>query len=505
MLKRNLIANFIGQGWMALMSLAFIPLYIKYLGIESYALIGVFAILHAALMVLDMGMTPALSREIARFNGSISNAQSIRDLLRSMEVLGLCITILVASCVWAASGLLATDWLKAEKLPTGVVEKAIVIMGFVVALRFIENIYQNCLVGLQKQVTSNVINCTVATLRGLGAVGVLAWVSPSIEAFFVWQGIVSLLTIIILIIAVYQYLPALPQGGRFSWESLKNIRHFALGIMIITILSFLLMQVDKILLSRLLTLEHFGYYTLAALAANSLNIFAAPIDQAFFPRFSALVARDDQLLLKSTYHMGAQLVTVLVGSAAIVLMIFGDVVLTLWTHNIELTQKVTPLLIILSIGMLLNCLMHMPYQLQLAHGWTSLTIKVNAIAVILAMPAIFLVAPRYGAAGAAWVWVVLNASYVFFVIHIIFRRLLTTEKWRWYIQDVAVPLLAAVITAGIAKWSIPDGLGTVGQTVTLLLSSSLTLTVTALTAPLVRQQLYLYVTKMAKPYCVKKP
>ena len=67
MLKRNLIANYLGQGWAALMGLAFIPLYIKYLGIEAYGLIGLFALLQAWLSLLDMGMTPTLGREMARF------------------------------------------------------------------------------------------------------------------------------------------------------------------------------------------------------------------------------------------------------------------------------------------------------------------------------------------------------------------------------------------------------------------------------------------------------
>ena len=64
MLKRNLIANYIGQGWRFLISLAFVPLYIKYLGIEAYGLIGIFAMLQAWLGLLDMGMKPALGREI---------------------------------------------------------------------------------------------------------------------------------------------------------------------------------------------------------------------------------------------------------------------------------------------------------------------------------------------------------------------------------------------------------------------------------------------------------
>jgi O-antigen/teichoic acid export membrane protein len=78
-LKKNLIANYLGQGWTALMGLAFIPLYIKYLGIEAYGLIGLFAIIQAWLSLLDMGMTPMLGREMARSTGGSHTAQSIRD------------------------------------------------------------------------------------------------------------------------------------------------------------------------------------------------------------------------------------------------------------------------------------------------------------------------------------------------------------------------------------------------------------------------------------------
>ena len=67
------------------MMLFFIPLYIKYLGIEAYGLIGIFALLQAWLALLDMGMTPTLSREMARFTGGAHDAQSIRDLLHVSE------------------------------------------------------------------------------------------------------------------------------------------------------------------------------------------------------------------------------------------------------------------------------------------------------------------------------------------------------------------------------------------------------------------------------------
>jgi len=39
-LKFGLLANFAGTGWSAVAQLACIPLYVKFLGIEGYGLIG---------------------------------------------------------------------------------------------------------------------------------------------------------------------------------------------------------------------------------------------------------------------------------------------------------------------------------------------------------------------------------------------------------------------------------------------------------------------------------
>ena len=252
------------------MSLAFIPLYIKYLGIEAYGLIGIFAILQAWLGLLDMGMKPALGREMARFTAGAHNAQSIRDLLRSIEMIGIAMAGAVALGIWAASGWLASDWLTAKNLPVEVVAQAFAVMGVVTALQFIESIYGSSIVGLQRQVLQNVVTSIMATVRGLGAVGVLVWVSPTIKAFFIWQGLISLMTVTLFAGVVYCILPPAPRPARFSWSALIGIWRFAAGMMAITLLALLLTQVDKILLSRLLTLEAFAYYALAGVMANAL-------------------------------------------------------------------------------------------------------------------------------------------------------------------------------------------------------------------------------------------
>jgi O-antigen/teichoic acid export membrane protein len=470
------------------MGVAFVPLYIKYLGVEAYGLIGIFAILQSMLALLDMGMKPTLSREMARFSAGAYDSQSIRNLLRSVEIIVLAVAIAIALGVWCASHWLATDWVKSS-LPVHEIQRSFTIMGVVAAFRFVESIYVSCLVGLQLQVIESLVGSSIAVARGLGAVGVLAWVSPTLEGFFAWQGLISFLTVPLLAIITYRFLPAAPRPGRFTSLAFRGTWRFAAGVSAITLLALLLTQIDKVLLSRLLPLKVFAYYTLAGALTGALYMLSAPICAAYFPKFTQLATTCESSALARAYHQAAQLATVVMGVAAVILIVFSDNVLFLWTENANLTQQVYPLLQVLTLGTLFNGLMGVPYQMQLAHGWTSLTIYINIVAVALFVPALFFVVPRYGAIGAAWIWVSLNAAYLVFDIFFMHRRLLIAEKWRWYSEDILLPLIAAGCVAIICRMCMPKEVSRLMDVCWLLGFSGIVTIAAALAAPYARSQL----------------
>jgi O-antigen/teichoic acid export membrane protein len=488
-LRRNVVANYVGQSWRVVIGLAFVPIYVRYLGVEAYGLIGVFAMMQTWLGLLDLGMRPTLGREMARFGAGAHDAQSIRDLLRSIELVVLALALPTALGIWAASGWLARGWLDVDRLPLDEVARAIALMGLVAVLRFAENVYASALVGLQRQVLQNVVTGAAATLRAVGAVAVLAWASPTVEAFFLWQGLVSLLTVGVLAAAVDRILPRSPRPARGSWTALLDIWRFAAGMMAITVLSLALTQVDKLLLSRTLPLETFGYYTLAGTVAASLYALTGPINAAFYPRFVELATQGGrEAELRAAYHLGAQLVTVLVGGAAITIIAFAHPVMFAWTGDPALADRVAPLAALLTLGTMLNGLVNVPYQLQLAHGWTSLTIRVNVIAVAIIVPAILWLVPRYGAPGAAWAWVALNGGYVFFEVSVMHRRLLRGSAAAWYLRDVAIPLAAATGVAFLARLLLPDRLGRVSTAAALVVVGGAVLAAGVAAAPAVRSR-----------------
>lgn len=450
-LKRNLIANYLGQGWSAVMGLAFIPLYIEYLGMEAYGLIGLYAVMQAWLTMLDMGMTPTLNREMARYTAGAHTPQSINDLLRSLEIIAICISVIICTGAVIASGYLASDWLKVDKIPVTTAAQAISVMGMVVALRFIEGIYRGSLFGLQRQVWYNAVNAVIATLRYGGVVFVLAWVSPSIQAFFLWQIAISLISVGVLSMGVRRVLPSPPSTPKFALAAVAEIWKFAGGMMLTTFLAILLTQIDKVLLSRLLPLESFGYYSLATTVAGVLYVVIGPITNALYPRMVELATQNDQKPLARLYHQGAQLITVLLAPAVMLLSFYSEEALFVWSGDAGLAAKAAPLLSVFAIGVFLNGLMHMPAQLQLANGWVSLGVKTNIVAVLILVPAIFWAVPRYGAIAASWIWVVLNAGYVSIAIQLMHRRLFKSEKWKWYFGDVLMPVIGAAVVMLLAK------------------------------------------------------
>ena len=62
-MKKNIIANLIGKFWSILSAFLFIPLYINFLGFESFSIISFTVIIAGFIAIVEGGLTSPLSRE----------------------------------------------------------------------------------------------------------------------------------------------------------------------------------------------------------------------------------------------------------------------------------------------------------------------------------------------------------------------------------------------------------------------------------------------------------
>ncbi len=479
-----------GSIWQAFVALAFIPLYLKFLGVESYGLLGFFATLQAMFALLDMGLSSTLTREMARLSILPDKQQEMRNLVRSLELVYWGVALVIGVIITAAAPLLANHWIKAGNLSPQVIERTVLVMGFAAALQWPSSLYNGGLMGLQRQVLLNSINIGTSTFRNAGAALVLWLVSPTIAAFLIWQAVASALTTGILAYNLWRSLPAGHAPPTFQKKLLASLWKFAAGMTSISVLAVILTQIDKVVLSRMLSLELFGYYTLASTVALSLTRLFTPVFFSIYPRFTQLATAGDEQGLRVLYHKSCQFISVLVLPAAVVIAFFSSDVLLLWTRNPLLAERTHLQASILILGTALNGMMNPPYALQLAYGWTKLNILSNAAAVVFLVPVIILLSMNYGALGAASAWLLLNVGYVVFMPPIMHHRLLRGEMWPWYLQDIAVPLLAGATVAGLARWLLPEIASTSVMTIRLVVVSALTLGVTVVSVPTMRSRIF---------------
>ncbi len=437
------------------------------MGLEAYGLVGLYAALQAWLSVLDMGLTPTLSREVARASSGDVPFGRTWNLLRSVELsLAAIVSIFVVGATLTAS-YITKNWLTPIQLSSSTVSWALAIMSYVAGLRLLENIYKATLIGLQQQRILNLISILSVSIRTFGAVAILTLVTQSVVVFFFWQALISGLTLLSFFAAAYATIPRENVTPKFSLDAIRSVSKYAGGVAAVTLVSLVLSQLDKFLLSGLLDLSEFGRYTLASAVAATLYVLISPITQAWFPRFCALSSGNETGKLADAFHDSAQLVSVVHGSAACFLIVFADHLILTWTGRAELAESVSPILRILAFANLIHGTMWIPYQLQLSAGWTSLALCLNLAGLAILTPAFLVLVPRYGTIAAAWLIVAVNSLYLIAGAPIMFKKLLSAEGWSWVIFDVALPLTAALTAAILVRGLLQIGTGLIAEIATL--------------------------------------
>ena len=446
-LNKNILANYISQIYVTLMGIVILPLYIKYMGVEAYGLVGFFAMLQAWFNLLDMGLTPTMARETARYRGGTTNALSFRRLVRALEGVFIAVALIGGGAMFAASGYIAADWLRAAQLPIAEIRMAVQLMAVTVALRWVCGLYRGAITGSERLVWLGGYNAFIATLRFVGVLPVLVFIGSTPTIFFIYQLGVAMLELAGLVSQAYFLLPPIPQGNRlpWSWAPLKPVLKFSLTIAFTSSVWVLLTQTDKLVLSKILPLDQYGYFTLAVLVAGGVVVISGPISVAIMPHMAKLEAEGDHAGLIRVYRQSTQLVAVIAGAASITVAFCAEPLLWAWTGDKTLAHQAAPILKLYAIGNGILAVSAFPYYLQYAKGNLRLHLIGNAGFVVLLIPAIIWAASNYGGVGAGYVWLALNLITFVAWLPLVHRKFEPGLNLKWYFRDVLIICIVCVI------------------------------------------------------------
>ncbi|QOY93621.1 oligosaccharide flippase family protein [Massilia sp. UMI-21] len=448
-LKRNVLANYASQIYVTLIGIVMVPLYVTYMGAEAYGLVGFFAMLQAWFQLLDMGLTPTMARETARYKGGAVSALDLRRLLRALEVIFLGIAAIGSSAMIAGAGPIASDWLKVQQLPLDEVKYSIMLMALIVALRWMCGLYRGAINGFEKLVWLSTFNIIVSTARFVLVLPFFIYVGTRPVEFFSYQLIIAVVELAVLLIHTYSLLPKISSKLReeWSWGPLRGVLKFSLSIAFTASVWVMVTQTDKLVLSKLLPLADYAYFTMAVLVASGVMIISGPISGALLPRLTRLAAQDDNKGLVDLYCRSSQMITVIAIPTSLMLSFFAEHVLWAWTGNMDIAVAASPVLRLYALGNGILALGAFPYYLQYAKGDLKLHMIGNVLFLVILIPSLVWATLNHGMIGAGYAWLGANAVYFLLWVPKVHARFFKGLHARWIAREIAPSALCSIIAA----------------------------------------------------------
>jgi O-antigen/teichoic acid export membrane protein len=461
-LARSVTALYASQAYSVAVGIVVTPIFLRLLGAEGYGLVGVYMLLQAWLQALDFGAPVLLTRQVARWRAGIAQAHELRSALRLLEILFFTVGALAVLVMSASAERVAVGWLKVHELSNDAVRHALLTMAVACGLRWMSSPYRAAVVGLEQLGWLACIGALFTTLRFVVVLPWILYADRPVESFFVAQVALGLAELCVLAARAYRHLPsglagdwrdglnALGDGGRALGWSMAA----ATGVWLLTT------QVDRLILSKVLTLADYGYFTLAMTVAGAILQVAAPLVQGFVPRLTYLSAAGREDELRAAYERLTQWVVALVACLATVVAVHAEAVVFVWTGNAVVAAAVAPALAAYATAQALLAITTLPYNLQLARGDLRLHLLGTSLMLVLLVPLAIWAAARWGALGAGCVWVGVLTTYLALWAPIAHRRHAPGLHGRWLYEGVLKPAFPAIgvgILSALAASRWPSG------------------------------------------------
>lgn len=406
-LRTNVLANYIGTGFLVLAPMLALPYYLNALGGDIWGLVSFITTLQAILSILDAGVSQALVREFASNKESNSKKQyTLGVLLYGFERMYWIFALAAGSIVLLFSHQIIHYWLTLDSVAEDQAQVAIYGAVAMFIFQFPGSVYRSLLVGTQAQILLNSIMTIGSIIRHVGGVVVvLAW--PTLYAYLLWQvGSVAFETAAR---CFYSWRTLQIKRSESYWDMafMKRMSLPVVGMSGASLLGAITVQMDKIVLSGMVSVEKFGYYVIASTLATGVLQLLYPVVNVAIPY--AVNLRNEKQALRIFNFRYAQLVSVMIIIFAAVYYTIGYDFLTWWLKSPNIAIQVYDLLTILLIGTALNALYTIGYINWIVKGQLTRVLQVNLISLIVSIISIPIMVARFGMVGASLGWITINA------------------------------------------------------------------------------------------------
>ena len=385
-----------------------IPLLLTRIGLEGYGLIAFYSTLQAVFSILDAGFSPLVIRETAsNVNGKEKEKRNYSALLDVVKIFFLITGLLGSAIIFLSSDVILEYWLKVEGLDN---KKIIQLMGIIICLRWWSGFYRSKFVGHQNILVFNAISIFVGFLRFIVVILYLDFFDSSLLGFFKFQFICGVIELAIL----YFIDSKINIYNRYKTSSIEKLNsfkskyNFAIHAGLSSILWLVLVQGDKIVILKVLSLENFAIFSLGVLGASIFFFLTSPLSSVMIPKLTEINKFKESKDLKDFYNLTLNLVTLILMPISIYVFMFSEELLYFWVGDKNISTQGSFILGFYALGNALAVLSSFAYFLQSAKGNLKLHFIGSFIFVVIFIPALLFSVINFGMNGAAIVWLLCN-------------------------------------------------------------------------------------------------
>lgn len=391
-----------------------IPLLIKGLGMERFGVLTLAWTLIGYLSLFDLGLGRALTKLVAEkyAEGRLAEIPgAFWDSLLLLFGAGLLGALLVAAGTpWLVNHVIrVSPALEREtRLSFYFVALTIPVVTVGAGLRgFLEAGQQFFLVSL--------VRITTGVLGFLGPLACLPF-THRLEPVIASLSLTRLVALGLNMFLCVHTFPALWRSRQFGTTELRPLLRFGGWLSISNILSPIMVSVDRLMISAMLSVGVVAYYVTPSEMMQKILVLPFALQTVMFPALSAAMSRST-LEARRLYRSSNDAILLAIFPVTLITVLFAREGLQLWLGP-SFAQHSFIALQLLAVGILINSMGHIPSILIQSAGRPDLSAKLKLIEVPVYLIFTWWMIAHHGIDGAAVAWVLrvlLDSSLLFYV------------------------------------------------------------------------------------------
>lgn len=393
---KNSIYNLIGMSLPVIVGLFSIPALIAVLGAEKFGILTLIWAIVGYFGVFDLGLGRAMTLVVREELSKGSTHEKLNSIiwttLLAMGFLGI-----IAFCIVILYTLIFDV--------RGEILIPLLILGVVIPFVILSNGVRGVLEAAEEFKFINLVRTPLGIYTYLAPLFAAYIFESDLIAIAIMLGLGRILLLFLYSLAAVKIISALKFIPVIDFAHLPRLLNFGGWLTVSNIVGPLMGYIDRFFIARSLGFDSVAYYVTPYEIITRLWIIPGAITGVLFPSLVSMRSNIGYSKILRQLAISLMLILIIILPISVILFFYSYELISWWI-NPDFANQSSAVLKILSIGIVINCISHVPYTLIHSSGNSKATAIIHLIELpILIISLVFLIG-KFGILGAAYAWLI---------------------------------------------------------------------------------------------------